>query len=218
MSRRIVVLNPNSTQAVTDGLSAALDPLRIPGGPVVDCHTLTEGPPGIESDAHVAGVVEPLCRHFAAEEPQTDAFVIACFSDPGLVEARKRIGRPVYGMAECGMLTAMTRAERFGVIAILEQSIPRHLRYIDRLGIRTRLAADLPVGLGVTELVDQARTFPRLVDVGRRLVGEHGAGAVVLGCAGMAPMRAALEADLGVPVIDPAQAAVAMAVGALLVA
>jgi allantoin racemase len=35
----------------------------------------------------------------------------------------------------------------------------------------------------------------------------------VMGCAGMARYRAALEEAVGVPVIEPTQAAVAMAVG-----
>ena len=42
---------------------------------------------------------------------------------------------------------------------------------------------------------------------------EDGAGAIVMGCAGMARHRQALEEALGIPVIDPTQAAVTMALG-----
>ena len=78
-----------------------------------------------------------------------------------------------------------------------------------------------PLRVGTAELRNRVLMAPMsgVSDLPmRNLALAHGAGAVVLGCAGMAPMRAALEADLGVPVIDPAQAAVAMAGGALLVA
>ncbi|HET7297070.1 MAG TPA: aspartate/glutamate racemase family protein, partial [Burkholderiales bacterium] len=50
---RILVINPNSTEAVTRGIDEAVEPLRIPGGPAIDCITLKEGPPGIETQQHV---------------------------------------------------------------------------------------------------------------------------------------------------------------------
>jgi Asp/Glu/hydantoin racemase len=67
----------------------------------------------------------------------------------------------------------------------------------------------------VVELGDAARTFERMVTVGRRLKDDHGADVLVLGCAGMARHRRALAAALGVPVVDPTQAAVTMAIGAV---
>jgi Asp/Glu/hydantoin racemase len=101
------------------------------------------------------------------------------------------------------------------VIAILSKSIPRHLRYIRSLGLEARLAADLAIELGVTELADEGRTFSRMVEVGTRLRDVHGARALVMGCAGMARYRRRLEDTLSIAVVDPAQAATAMAVAAI---
>ncbi len=53
-------------------------------------------------------------------------------------------------------------------------------------------------------------TFARLEEVGGQLIAQ-GSEAIVLGCAGMARHRKGLEDRLGVPVIDPVQAAAAMA-------
>ena len=214
MSERIVVVNPNSTEAVTAAIERALAPLEMAGGPEIECVTLAEGPPGIESQAHVEQVVQPLCRLVRARD-DADAFVIACFSDPGLFACREASARPVLGIAECGLLTALTRGERFGIIAILRTSLPRHLRYLRQLGLATRFAGEEPLGLGVVELSDQDRTSLRLREVGARLRDRHGADVLVLGCAGMAEYRADLEAALGLPVIDPTQAAVTMAIGAV---
>ena len=214
MSERIVVINPNATQAVTSAIDAALRPWRMAGGPAIECVTLAEGPPGIETQAHVEQVVRPICRLIRTREDAA-AFVIACFSDPGLHAAREATTRPVFGIAECGLLTALTRGERFGIVAILETSLPRHLRYVRQLGLAARFAGDLPLGLGVVELADEARTFERMVEVGSRLKNDHGADVLVLGCAGMAQYRAALAAALGLPVVDPTQAAVTMAIGAV---
>ncbi len=208
----IVVLNPNSSQSVTDALSEALEPLRFSGGPPIRCETLAAGPPAIETDAHVAGVIEPVCDYLREHEADSGAYVIACFSDPGLRQAREVSARPVFGMAECGLLTALAHGRRFGVISILAASLPRHLSYIRALGIESRLAGDLPVGLGVLELEDHAIALDRMSTVGARLRDEHGADVVVMGCAGMAALRARLEHRLGVPVIEPVQAAVSMAI------
>jgi allantoin racemase len=212
MADRIVVINPNSTQAVTDAIDAALEPWRMQGGPVIECVTLAEGPPGIETQAQVEQVVMPLCRLVRAREDAA-AFVIACFSDPGLHAAREATEKPVLGIAECGLLTALTRGERFGIVAILKASLPRHLRYVRQLGIASRFAGEAPLGLGVVELADEARTMQRMVEVGGRLRDDHGADVLVLGCAGMAQYRGALEHTLGIPVVDPTQAAVTMAIG-----
>ena len=94
---------------------------------------------------------------------RTAAFVIACFSDPGLHSAREATNRPVLGIMESGILTALTLGQRFGVIAILRQSIPRHLRYVGALGVSERLAGELPVGLRVVELSDEKRTYSRML-------------------------------------------------------
>ena len=211
MSQRILVINPNSTQAVTDGIDRALDPLRLPGGPAFECVTLAEGPPGIQTQRDVDGVVGPLSRLIASRDHDCDGFVIACYSDPGLHSAREVTRKPVLGISECGVLTALTLGHRFGVIAILAGSIPRHLRYLGAMGVMDRLAAELPVGLQVTELADVARTRERLIATGRQLVNEHGAHVVVMGCAGMAQYRKTLEDAIGVPVVEPTQAAAGMA-------
>ena len=213
MTGPIVVINPNSTEAVTAAIDVAMAPLRLDGGPGIVCQTLHDGPPGIESQHDSDSVIEPLCRSIAAQDNAASAFVIACFSDPGLHSAREATVRPVLGIAECGILTALTLGHRFGVISILAKSVPRHLRYIGAMGVQDRLAADLPIGLGVVELADARATMSRMKDVGTRLRDAHGADVLVMGCAGMARYRDELEDVVRLPVVEPTQAAVTMALG-----
>jgi Asp/Glu/hydantoin racemase len=213
MAERILVINPNSTEAVTRGIDEAVEPLRIPGGPAIDCLTLAEGPPGIETQQHVDGVVPHLLSLVSQKETQYAAFVIACYSDPGLHSLREATAKPVLGISECGILTALTLGQKFGVIAILRQSIARHLRYVGALGVSERLAGELPVDLPVVELSNAEKTFGRMVQVGRTLREQHGADVLVMGCAGMARYRKPLQDEIGIPVVEPAQAAVAMAIG-----
>src|SRR5262245_25666745 len=214
---RIRVINPNSNEVVTRGIDAALAPLRFSDGPEIVCSTLPEGPFGVETQADVESVTLPLRRLVEADNA-SDAFVIACYSDPGLHVCREASDRPVFGIAECGVLTALARAENFGVIAILQRSIARHMRYLRQMGLTDRLAGERPLGMSVAESAAGEKTLDRMIEVGRALKEQDGASAIIMGCAGMARHRAPLEAALGVPVIDPTQAAVTMALGAVALA
>jgi allantoin racemase len=211
---RILVINPNSNVIVTKGLEVALQPLDFADGPEIVCTTLDEGPYGVESQADADSVTMPL-RRLVESDNGSAAFVIACYSDPGLHVCREGTDRPVFGIAECGVLTAMTRAETFGVIAIAQRSIRRHIRYLRQMGLMDRLAGERPLNMSVAETTSGDGTLAKMIEVGRALKDEDGAGAIVMGCAGMARLRRPLEDALGIPVIDPTQAAVAMALGAV---
>lgn len=213
MSGTIFVINPNSTEAVTAGIDTAVEPLRSSDGPAISCLTLEEGPPGIQSQRDVDFVIGPLLKRAAGLENEAAAFVVACFSDPGMHALREQSRRPVLGIAECGVLQALTLGQRFGVIAILPTSIPRHLRYFGAMGVMARFAGDLSIGMGVTELADEQKTLERMTATGKTLRDSHHADVIVMGCAGMARFRRPLEEALGIPVVEPTQAATAMAVG-----
>ncbi len=212
---RISVINPNSNEAVTAGVSEALQPLRFGDGPEIQCVTVGEGPIGIETQADVEQAVQPLARMVAADNT-SDAFVIACYSDPGIDICREITNRPVFGINECGVATALTRGDRFGVIAVRDASVRRHLKYLRQLGLMERLAGERALDMSVAETASGSQTLARMIEIGGALRDDDGADVVVMGCAGMARHRAALETELGVPVIDPCQAAVAMALGAVM--
>jgi allantoin racemase len=210
----ILVINPNSNEAVTRGLDDALAPLRFADGPQIVCATLSEGPIGIETQEDVESVTLPLRRLVSSSE-HVDAFVIACYSDPGLHVCREATPRPVFGINESGVLTALVRGDRFGVLAIRQRSIRRHIRYLRQMGLLDRLANERPLEMSVAETASGTDTLAKMTAVGRELRDKDGADVVIMGCAGMARHRAPLEAALGIPVIDPTQAAVTMALGAV---
>ncbi|WP_343654252.1 aspartate/glutamate racemase family protein [Herbaspirillum sp.] len=209
----LFIINPNSTAAVTRGIDAAMAPLRMAGGPAIECLSLQSGPPGIQTQQDVDSVAPQLVALARSLRPRAAGLVIACYSDPGLHAVREAVDVPVLGIMESGVLTALTLGQRFGVIAILPGSIPRHLRAYGAMGVQARLAGELAIGLNVTELAQHERTLARMTEVGRRLRDEHGADVIVMGCAGMAAYRDPLQQALGLPVVEPSQAAAAMAIG-----
>jgi Asp/Glu/hydantoin racemase len=213
MASTIYVINPNASASVTAELDAAVGPLRLAGGPAIECVRLADGPPGVETQ-HDVDRAALAVRDFAlAHQADAAAFVVACFSDPGLHLLREAVAVPSLGISESGVLTALTLGQTFGVIAILERSIPRHLRTWGAMGIAQRCAGEIAIGRGVSALADREATFHAMRDAGQRLQRERGAQVIVMGCAGMAPFREPLQQALGLPVVEPTQAATAMALG-----
>lgn len=209
--KTLIVINPNSSQRVTDGIDAAIDPLRKFGTPI-RCLTLSEGPAGIESQRQADLTIAPMLA-LAAAQPDAAGYVIACFGDPGLHALRDQTALPVVGIQEAAVMTALTLGQRFGVIAILPGSIPRHLRAFGAMGVSGRLAGDRALGLGVADLADADKSLGAMIATGKRLRDEDGANVLIMGCAGMAHYRAPLQDATGLPVVEPCQAAVAMALG-----
>ncbi len=211
MPSRILVINPNSDAACTAGITAAVAPFARPGLHF-DCVTLAEGPPAITTWQDWFGVALPLQRRVLAEV--ADAVIIACVSDPGIDLLRANTTTPVFGPLRCGIAAAMARADRFGLIAFVEASRARQTRVLQAMGIEARCAGIVPLDLPMAALLDPEAPRARLREAARSL-GAMGAGAIVLGCAGMAGHRGFLEDACGLPVIEPVQAAAAQALAAL---
>jgi len=96
-------------------------------------HPLRKAPPGIETQAHV----EVSSRRSAAAVKKAATRLLGLrhrlLLRSGPARRREVTTKPVLGIAECGILTALTLGQRFGVISILKKSIPRHLRYVGQM-------------------------------------------------------------------------------------
>ncbi|MGI9204488.1 MAG: aspartate/glutamate racemase family protein [Woeseiaceae bacterium] len=212
MSRKkILVINPNSNETVTTGLRESLRGFASEAD--IDCCTLENGPFGIETDEDILKVAPMVCQK-VLDSGDYDAFVIACYSDPGLKECRENTRKPVLGMQESAVRAAAVPGGKFGVLALSDASIQRHLRYINELGYADQLAVELPLNITVDEAANADDTVDKVVAAGLSLLADHDVSALILGCAGMAATKEAAETKLPVPVIEPAQAAVRFAIDA----
>ncbi len=208
MDQRVLVINPNSSTTVTQGIRQAI--LEVPGVERLDvtCVELGKAPPGIETDAHVIEVIPLLCERVRKEAPRRDSFVIACFSDPGIEQLRGVTAAPIVGIGEAAYREASRDGRRFGVISILTESVSRHARHIQRLDLGDALAGDRALKLSVAELSDSEKTRARLEQVCEALLRQDEADALILGCAGMARYRKELQSTFGIPIIEPSQSAI----------
>jgi allantoin racemase len=210
---RILIINPNCSKACSAGISAAIAPFRVPGGPAVDVVTLNEGPPAIYTWRDWHSVVEPMCR--LVERESADAYIIACASDPGIDALRAATTRPVLGIFRSAVAMAVARAERFGVIGMVESSKARHRAALQAMGLEDRLAAEVALNVSMDALLDASAARAAMVAAATQLAAM-GSETIILGCTGMAHHQAAIRDAVGLPVIEPSQAAAGLAVGMML--
>ena len=212
--RRVLVVNPNSNAEVTRGLRRALAPFDRPDLKIT-CQHIPEAPFGIESDEDVR-TVGPLIVERIAEGKDFDGYVIACYSDPAVEDCRAITRKPVLGIQQSAVVTCLAFGGRFGVLALGPESIRRHLVYLRQLGLESHLAGERPLHISVDQAANDPDTGRQILQEGKLLIEETGARTLILGCAGLSCHRPAAEAALGVPVIDPTQAAVSLLMGHLL--
>lgn len=208
----IRVINPNTTQAMTDTIGTAAKAVAA-SGTRISATQPESGPVSIESHfdeaVSVLGVLDEIR---AGEREGVDAYIIACFGDPGLNAARELTRAPVIGIAEAAFHAATLISTRFSVVTTLPRTtiIAEHL--LDSYGMASRCrrvrAADIPV-LELEENPDLA--LERIIEECLKAKQEDGIGAIVLGCGGMADLTPQISAAVGLPIVEGVTAAVKLA-------
>ncbi|RWE39799.1 MAG: aspartate/glutamate racemase family protein [Mesorhizobium sp.] len=211
MTVRILVVNPNTTESMTETIAAAA---RSVAGAWTEIVAVTSsmGPASIEGYYDEALAVPGLLMEIAAgERAGARAAIIACFDDTGLDAARAMAAIPVIGICEAALSMASFIAQRFTVVTTTERSRVPVEGLVQRYGMSGRArvrAADIPV----LALEDPASgAVGRLRDEIARAVEEDRAEAIVLGCAGMADLAQRLQSEFGLPVVDGVGAALKQA-------
>lgn len=204
----ILVLNPNSSCKVTASIQQSIETSEVAQYAAFTYECVKGAPVGIvtQHDADLAAV--KMVEHLA--EVNTDAVIVACFSDPGVLAAKERVPYPVIGSGMAGMQMALTRGSRVGVIAVAEAAIPRHWRYWKTLGVDHAVADEVPLNLTVEQSGNPELALDRMVMAAGKLKAK-GADVLLLGCAGMAGLRQSLQEQTGLFVVEPCQAAAYLA-------
>ena len=209
---KIVVVNPNTTAAMTAGIGRAARAVAAAGTEILAVNP-ADGPASIEGWYDEVFSIPGLLAEIAAH-PEADGYVVACFDDPGLDAARSLTDRPVIGIGEAGYHVASLVSGRFGVITTLARSIGALETNLLKYGLDRRCCGVRAVELPVLALDDDPElTLARLGAGIEAAKAEDRAEAIVLGCAGMAELAADLTAAHGLPVIDGVAAAVKLIEG-----
>ncbi len=211
MKNVIYVINASSRTdtGITGDLARSLAWAAADAMPQVNCVTLEDGPCGIstarDSDDAAPAVLRFIERE--AKKPETAGFVVACFSDPGVFAARGLTGKPVAGIGEAGFLAALSMGEMVGTIGVAAGNGAKSMRLARHIGVAQRIAGHRGLGLDYGQLQDPALVTARLIAAGKALRDEEGAGSLLFAGAGLARYVEPLEQAVGLPVVDPTQAA-----------
>ena len=215
---RILVVNPNTTAAMTETIGRAARAAAATGTEIIAVNP-ADGPVSIEGYYDEAFSVPGLLAEIARGEAlAVSAHIIACFDDTGLEAARSLAAAPVIGIGEAAFHLASMLGHRFSVVTTLSRSIAAIETNLMKYGLAGRCAKVRACEVPVLALDDPASNASALISAEiERSKREDGAEALVLGCAGMADLAARLSDKHGVPVIDGVASAVklAEALGAL---
>lgn len=212
---KLLLINPNTTTGMTRAIEAAARAAAAPGTEVRAVQP-TFGPASIECHYDeaiaAAGVVEQVR---VASDWRPDAIVLACFGDPGLDAAREAAGgAPVLGIAEAAFHAASFLATGFSVVTTLVRTCIQAERLLQRYGFERVCRGVHGTDIPVLDLEHAGEALlQRIESACREALARDGSGAIVLGCAGMAPLCAQLTQRLRVPVVDGVAAGVAFAEG-----
>jgi allantoin racemase len=211
---RLLLVNPNTTASMTAAIAASASAVARPDT-VVEATNPPHGPPSIENDDDerrcIPGLLAELQTASArAPADRPDAYVVACFGDPGLAEARDLLDAPVLGIAQAAMHAAALVAGSFSVVTSMSATVARARELATTytpaqcVGVH---ACDIPV----LRIDSDPATIDPIRALCRHALTHDNSRSIVLGCAAMARFAEPLSTELNVPVIDGVVAATLLA-------
>ena len=205
---RLFIINPNTSQNVTDLIADQARKSAAPGTEM-DFATAARGVPYIATRAEAIIGGHVALEMLAERADDFDAAIIAAFGDPGLGGARELFDQPVVGLAEAGMLTACMLARRFAIISFSGTLAPWYQECVEWHGLTDRLATILTLDRSFQSIgTVQCELTEDLIGLCHRAVKDHRADVIVIAGAPLSGLAHQIREQVPVPMIDCVSAAV----------
>jgi Asp/Glu/hydantoin racemase len=214
---KLLIINPNSSQSMTDALDEMVTNLiqQFPTSTIIHTYTAPAGPTSInnEDDALVSANI--VFQDLRQNLDSFDAYLIACYSvHPlvGMLQMAVRPGTHVTGIFEASISTSLSllpmqgleagKNAKFGIVSTgtywekaLTDGVRRFLNLDEENG---RFKGVETTGLTAIELHTQPleEVRRRMIEATKRLVKDKDVRVVCLGCAGMVGLDAIVEIAL----------------------
>jgi len=210
---KVKVINPNTTAEMTEDICKSAHYFSRPDTEII-CVNPEAGPVTIEGfyDEYMAlpGLFEGLLK--SEKEDKVDAYVVACFGDPGLYALRELTEKPVVGIAESSMMLAGFVAAKFAIVTIMPRIRMMLEELVKRVGLEHRLASIRTPNLKVLDFMNDFEGCKKiLIEEAKDTIEKDYAEAIILGCAGMAGFADEVERAVNVPVFDAVASAIKVA-------
>jgi allantoin racemase len=208
---RILVVNPNTTETMTDAIAKAARECASPGTEIVPL-TARYGASGIDSNFESLLSAVAVMDMVSSHPGPFDAVVLAGFGEHGREGVQELVNTPVFDIAECSAHVAQLIGRSYSVVTTLSRSIAAIEDRLTVAGLFARCASVRAAGLSTADVEqnpDQAAR--KVLDQARLAVRNDRAEVLCLGCAGMTGLTELITEELGVPVVDGITAAVRLA-------
>ena len=204
---KIKIIIPVSTNKWDENVESDYGKLKRPETSIEIVH-LNQGPEAIQSEYDEANatpfILEEVHR---AIQDHCDAIIIYCFSDPALSAAREISTIPVLGIGESSQLFAMGLADRIGILATVDPTIPKIRRKLGARGFSSRFSSIRALNIPVLDYKNHKKVLKKALEVATPMVKLEGAEALILGCGSLLQIRGRLQEALSIPVIVPGEVA-----------
>jgi len=208
---RILILNPNTTEAVTNLMVRAGQAVAAVGTELVPM-TAPRGFPYISTraEAQIGGAV--ALEMLAEAHRSVDGAILAAFGDPGLLGARELFDIPIVGVSEAAMLTACMLGRRFVIVTFARALSNWYHDCVEMHGLESRCAGIFALDKAFSSIEDvQSENLDPLADLANRVVEEMGADVMIFAGAPLSGLSSKVRDRIPVPIVDPIAAAVKQA-------
>ena len=205
---KILLINPNTSQSLTDRLTAVATAAAAPDCEIIPV-TAPTGVPYIATRTEAVIGAQAALELMAQRHTEVDGAIIAAFGDPGLGACRELFDIPVVGLAEAGMLTACMLGKMFGIVTFAHALGPWYRECVEWHQLQSRCAGirmlDQP--FEAIENVQEEKE-DLLVELARCSIIEDDADVIILAGAPLAGLAHRVRDRIPVPIVDCAAAAI----------
>lgn len=202
---KIHLINPNTTQSMTKHMVTTAQSIANPTTQIIGL-TAPHGAVSIESHfdeaMSIVGVSDCIRQ---AESEDSDGMILACFGDPNIWATRELTTVPVIGIAQAAFIMASLISTEFAVVTSLQRTVIQAKHLLQMYGYSHVCPQVLAVDLPVLALEDDTALHSIIKHA--KIARDNGAGAVILGCGGMAHLQSTIEKEVGIPIVDGVQSA-----------
>lgn len=209
---KLAIINPNSTDSMTEKCRLVAEKFKN-NDTQIWASNPNDSPKSIEGHydevQSLMGLMDEIKK---AENWGADAYVIACFDDPGLEAARELVSGPVIGICEAAMHMTSIVSSSFSVVTTLNRSVPIIEKLSHKYGMNKFCRKVRAANISVLSLEDN--TFHAKNQIKNEIeiaLKEDNCEAIILGCAGMADLTIELSETYNIPVIDGVLCAIKLA-------
>ncbi|WP_416140454.1 aspartate/glutamate racemase family protein [Halomonas sp. HK25] len=199
--RRVLAINPNTNSTVTRRAREVLQALAPPGV-VVEVESPPHGPHAVETEQDKACATRQVLALVRARMDRGYAgYILACFDDIAVAEARALTGAPVISLAEAGIRDAHATGGPFAVITTFEEAVATIESLCASYGLHERCTV-MATGIGVNDTAARTPQAEARLEELCEQVRAEGARAIVLGSGAFAGRAGELTARHGMAVMD----------------